>query len=70
MKRPLNLAGILAQLFDNGPYTCLIHNAALVVSSHFFAPSGATLAQYYTSADRHAFAVAVQAQAKEDANAL
>lgn len=69
MKKP-TLAAVLAQLFDNGPYTTLIHNAAATVNSHFFAPSGATHAEYYTAADRQAFAVAVQAQAAADCLAL
>lgn len=63
MKRPASLAAILAQLFDNGPYTTAIHNAALIVDSDFAAPSGANRAEYYTQADRYAYAVAVQAQA-------
>lgn len=39
-----------------------IHNACVQVSEDFFAPSGASHPQYFTAADRAAFAKAVQKQ--------
>ena len=58
-------AQIIAQVF--GPetrtnYNAAVHNAVIIVETSFRAPSNASHKQYYTAADKTAFAKAVQAE--------